>query len=108
MNLEANSRVGRAWTASTVAIFVCVGAMATIISGSAFAQQIAAPSVQGELITAQPRTNVVPAASQPPPAVTVAAKSGDYLQVGFDKLAGFPLRLHWVLVDPVRIKGVQS
>ena len=38
----------------------------------------------------------------------MAAKSGDYLQVGFDKLAGFPLRLHWVLVDPVRIKGVQS
>ena len=35
-------------------------------------------------------------------------KPGGYLQVGFDKLSGFPLRLHWVLVDPVRIKGVQK
>jgi hypothetical protein len=108
MNLESKSCVRRAWAASAGATFVCVGAMATIVSGSALAQPAAVPIVQGELITPQPRTNAVPAASQPPDTAPVAVRSGDYLQVGFDKLAGFPLRLHWVLVDPVRIKGVQS
>ena len=99
MNLESKNRARCAWAASVVATFVCVGALA---------QPAAAPIVQGELIGAPPKTNAAPAASQSPATAPVATRSGDYVQVGFDKLAGFPLRLHWVLVDPVRIKGVQS
>jgi hypothetical protein len=100
MYSKPNHRLRRAWTVSILAV---------IISGSAIAQQNTASVVQGELIGAQPKTNAVPAAvTTPADAAPVAAKSGDYLQVGFDKLSGFPLRLHWVLVDPVRIKGVQS
>jgi hypothetical protein len=81
-----------------------------------------APIAQGELINPPVQTNsapVVPAAASVPqsPAPMAAAvspvasentRNGDYLQIGFDKLASFPLRLHWVLVDPVRIKGVQK
>jgi hypothetical protein len=108
MNLESKSCVRRNRAVPAVATLVCVGAMVTIISWTTLAQPVATPVVQGELITPQPRTNAVAAASQPKAAAPAAIRSGDYLQVGFDKLAGFPLRLHWVLVDPVRIKGVQS
>ena len=81
--------------------------MMVIAFRNASAQPAAVPVVQGELIGAPQKSNAAPAIAQQPTA-PVAAKSGDYLQVGFDKLSGFPLRLHWVLVDPVRIKGVQS
>jgi hypothetical protein len=116
MNPETNnpapqpvvSRALHLWAASVVVTLVFAGAMMTIAFQSASAQSAAAPVVQGELIGAPQKSSVAPAAAQPPIAAPVAAKSGDYLQVGFDKLAGFPLRLHWVLVDPVRIKGVQS
>jgi hypothetical protein len=127
MNPETNnpasqtgtSRGRCVWAVSAVAALTCVGTVAVIAFGSASAQPAAVPVVQGELINAPQKSNAVSAAVSPasqPPAEAVgagnstpaAAKSGDYLQVGFDKLAGFPMRLHWVLVDPVRIKGVQS
>ena len=108
-NPAPQTGISRGWcvrAASAVATLICAGAVVMIVFGSALAQPATVPAVQGELIGAPQKSNAVPAAvssaSQPP------VKTGDYLQVGFDKLAGFPLRLHWVLVDPVRIKGLQS
>jgi hypothetical protein len=121
MNLETNNSAPQTGMsrdrcirpASILATLLCAGAVMAIAFRSACAQPAAVPVVQGELINAQPKSNAVPAAVSPAPqpsaaTAPAAVKSGDYLQVGFDKLAGFPLRLHWVLVDPVRIKGVQS
>jgi hypothetical protein len=119
MNLETNSsdrqtslaRSRCVRPASMLAMLVCAGVLLAVADQSAPAQPPAVPVVQGELIGAPPKSNASPAAvssASQPAAAPVAAKSGDYLQVGFAKLAGFPLRLHWVLVDPVRIKGVQS
>jgi hypothetical protein len=116
MNQETNnpalqpgvSRSRCIWASHSMATLFCATAVVAITCQSASAQPAAVPVVQGELIGAPQKSNVTPAAAQTPPAAPVAAQSGGYLQVGFDKLAGFPLRLHWVLVDPVRIKGVQS
>jgi hypothetical protein len=118
MNPETNSPVpqtvlARSWCvrpAPFLATLVCAGAMVAVAFQNASAQTATVPVVQGELIGAPQKSNASSAAvtSASQRAAPVATKSGDYLQVGFDKLAGFPLRLHWVLVDPVRIKGVQS
>jgi hypothetical protein len=128
MNPETNnpvpstgiSRGRRIWAASAVVTLVCAGAVVAIAFRSAPAPTAAVPIAQGELINAQPQSNAVPAVVPvaPQPAARAvapanvaapdAAKHDDYVQIGFDKLAGFPLRLHWVLVDAVRIKGVQT
>jgi hypothetical protein len=130
MNPEANisapqtgvRRGRRVWIAAVVAILVCAGAVMAIAFRSEPAQPVAVVPVQGELISPQAQSNApaitIVAAPQPPPVTVMApvagtpapaaAKTGDYVQIGFDKLAGFPLRLRWVMVDPVRIKGVQK
>jgi hypothetical protein len=123
MNPETNNPVPptgigrgrRVWAASAVVTLVCAGVVVAIAFRGASAQTTAVvPVVQGELINAQPQSNTAPAAvpvaPQPPAAAAApeAAKRDGYVQIGFDKLAGFPLRLHWVLVDAVRIKGVQT
>jgi hypothetical protein len=41
-------------------------------------------------------------------ASTLPVSKDGYLQVGFDTLAGFPIRVIWKLTDPVRIKGQQK
>ena len=50
----------------------------------------------------------------PPAPVPVAPRAespkpgSEYAQVGFDRLAGFPIATKWVMTDPIRIKGVQT
>ena len=34
--------------------------------------------------------------------------TGEYAVVGFDKLAGFPIRTKWQMTDPIRLQGVQT
>jgi hypothetical protein len=125
MNLETNNSKrqtgispGRCLWAT--AALLCSGATLATALWSARAQTVSGRVVQGDLINPPPQTNAAPAGpsgttSPPaPPAVDQATSQpkpeggDDYLQVGFDRLAGFPLRLHWVMVDPVRIKGVQK
>jgi hypothetical protein len=76
------------------------------------AQNAQGKVVQGELINPPASTNAAPAAAPSPAPPDSAgpkpAGNDDYLQVGFDRLSSFPLRLHWVMVDPVRIKGMQK
>jgi hypothetical protein len=104
------------WMTGVASALLCIAVVLTTALWSARAQTVSGRVVQGDLINPPPQTNAAPAATSPPaPAATDQAPSkpkpeagGDYLQVGFDRLAGFPLRLHWVMVDPVRIKGVQK
>ena len=42
------------------------------------------------------------------PASVTPAKVDGYAEVGFDRLAAFPLRTKWEMTDPVRIKGEQK
>lgn len=73
--------------------------------------------VQGDLINPQPQlpSSGQPAATTPAPVPAAAPApvaalpktSGGYADVGFDKLAGFPIEAKWVLTDPIRIKGEQ-
>jgi hypothetical protein len=110
------SHCRRVTTAFVVAAVGCAGALLVVAVVRANAQSVPGQIVQGELINPPPQTNAAPAAApsaaaSPAPAAPASPKpavSDDYLQVGFDRLASFPLRLHWVMVDPVRIKGVQK
>jgi hypothetical protein len=103
-------------------------AIAGVVAATAFkgppAHTVVVPEAQGGLINEGPPSNAPAAAVSSPSQIPVAvATAGNpaagattapaagqdgYVHVGFDKLAGFPARLHWELVDAVRIKGVQK
>lgn len=105
-----------------VAVVACAGVIAAFAFKSTAAKPVAVAAVQGSLLDVPTSSNVAPAVAttpQPPsvsasgtpaPSSVTAPQSGkqdDYLTIGFDKLAGFPVRLKWQLVDAVRIKGEQ-
>jgi hypothetical protein len=119
MNLESRNspqqavNYGRRVWAGATAVLITVSALLSAASWNASAQQAPGRIVQGELINPPPQTNASTAGAFPSPAPSTPtgpkpAGGDDYLPVGFDRLAGFPMRLHWVMVDPVRIKGVQK
>ncbi len=107
---------GRRFWTSVAVVFISISASLTVALWNASAQQAPGRIVQGELINPPPQTNAAPTAPpgafpSPAPSTPTGPKPAggdDYLPVGFDRLAGFPMRLHWVMVDPVRIKGVQK
>ncbi len=106
---------GRILLAAAAAL-VCAGVVAAVVFKGSPAPTAVVPEAQGGLINAEPQSNGAAAAVPPPPqapavagvAASPSAQGDGYLHVGFDKLAGFPVRLHWQLVDAVRIKGVQK
>jgi hypothetical protein len=107
-----------------VAALLVAGMVAAIVLKGSTARPVVVPIAQGGLINPAPQSNAVAAAVLPPaqtPAVVVApgnavasvasppfALRDGYFQVGFDKLGGYTARLHWQLVDAVRMKGVQK
>ena len=102
-------------------VVVCAVVAAAILIKKTPVRAAAPPvAVQGGLINPPsppppPPVNTTPtAAHSMAPGISAAhtltppvLKDG-YLQTGFDKLAGFPIRLKWQLTDPVRIKGQQK
>jgi hypothetical protein len=114
-------RIGLTAAAATLA---CAGIVTAIVFKGSPAHTAVVSEVHGGLINPEPASNAAPAVvSTPPQAPAVipspgirvpvitqapAVEQNGYLQVGFDRLAGFPIRLHWELVDPVRIQGVQK
>jgi hypothetical protein len=109
--------------AAVVVALVCAGAATAIAFRSSPAHPVVVAEIRGGLINGDSQSNsTMPAISSAPQAPTVPAVAGnvvadtttpavsqdEYVKAGFDKLAGFPVRLHWELVDAVRIKGVQK
>jgi hypothetical protein len=111
---ESNAAAGRRKTVrlmtalSTGVLLVAVAAMVTHNPVHPPASA-AALVVQGDPIN-QPTPAATVTASATvaeAPKVAATAAAAGYAEIGFDRLAGFPLRTKWEMTDPVRIKGEQ-
>jgi hypothetical protein len=121
-NENLPTTAGRRKSARIVTVLV-TGVLLTAVAATVTHNPIHPPAsaanlvvVQGDPIepaplVAAPAPATSPAALPPLPTVAPADApkiSDGYAEVGFDRLAAFPLRTKWVMTDPIRIKGEQQ